>query len=70
MLHLKILRSDRTLSLGKRKIKGITTKLKNVVSMALSEPQLAQNGGFSNCQRLVDSMKEKTKSFCTLVPED
>ena len=43
--HLKILRSDRTLSLGKRKIKGITTKLKNVVSMALSEPQLAQNGG-------------------------
>lgn len=46
--------------------------------MVLSEPQLAQNGGCSNCQRPVNSMTEKTKSFSnqrkiqilTLVTED
>lgn len=31
--------------------------------MVLSEPQLAQNGGCSNCQRPVNSMTEKTKFF-------
>ena len=35
---LKVLRSDRTLSIGKRKVKDVTTKFKNVVSIALSEP--------------------------------
>ena len=46
--YLKILRPDRTLSLGKRKMRDFTIKFKNVVSMALSEPQLAQNGDCSN----------------------
>ena len=48
---LKVLRSDRTLSIGKMKIKGVKTKFKNVVSMALSEPQLTENSDCSNCQR-------------------
>ena len=33
---LKVLQSDRTLSIGKRKIKDVTTKFKNVVSIELS----------------------------------
>ena len=37
---LKVLRSDRRLSIGKRKIKDVITKFKNVVSIALLEPQL------------------------------
>ena len=56
---LKVLQSDRTLSIGKRKIKDVTTKFKNVLSIALSEPQLTENSDCSNCQRLVDSIKEK-----------
>ena len=48
---LKVLRSDRTLSIGKMKIKDVKTKFKNVVSMALSEPQLTENSDCSNCQR-------------------
>ena len=48
---LKVLRSDKALSIGKRKIKDVTTKFKNVVSMALSEPQLTENSDCSNCQR-------------------
>ena len=56
---LEVLRSNRTLSIGKRKIKDVTKKFKNVVSIALSEPQLTENSDCSNCQRLVDSIKEK-----------
>ena len=56
---LRVLQSDRTLSIGKRKIKYVTTMLKNVVSITLSEPQLTENSDCSNCQRLVDSVKEK-----------
>ena len=56
---LKVLRSDRVLSIGKRKMKDVTTKFKNVVSIVLSEPQLTENNDCSNCQRLVDSIKEK-----------
>ena len=39
---LKVLWSDRTLSIGKRKIKDIRTKFKNIVSVMLSEPQLTE----------------------------
>ena len=38
---LKVLWSDRT-SIGKRKIKDIRTKFKNIVSVMLSEPQLTE----------------------------
>ena len=31
--------------------------------IALSEPQLAENGDCSSCQRLVNSVKEKIKNF-------
>ena len=46
---LKVLRSDRVL---------FTKKFKNVVSIALLEPQFTENRDCSNCQRLVDSLKE------------
>ena len=55
---LKVLRSDRPLSIGKKKIKDVTTKFKNIVSTALLEPQLTENSDCSNCQRFVDSIKE------------
>ena len=45
-----------------KKTKDITTKFKKVVSIELSEPQLAENGDCSNCQRLVNSVKEKFKN--------
>ena len=53
--------TDETLheTIGKSKINDVTTKFKNVVSIALSEPQLNENSNCSNCQRLVDSIKEK-----------
>ena len=78
MLPLKVLRSDRTLTIGKRKIKDVTTKFKNFVSIALSELQLTENSDCSNCQRLVDSIKEKLTGcsrerkiqMFTLAPED
>ena len=56
---LKVLQSDRTLSIGKRKIKDVITKFKNVVSKVLSELQLTENSDCSDCQRLVDSIEEK-----------
>ena len=76
--HLKVLCSNRTLSIGKRKIKDVITKFKNVVSIVLLELQLTENSDCSNCQRLVDSIKEKltdcsneTKiQMLTLAPED
>ena len=61
---LKVLRSDRTLSIGKRKIKDVTTKFKIVVSIAILEPQLTENSDCSNCQRLVGSIKEEL-TYCS-----
>ena len=51
---------------------------KNVLSVALSEPQLTENTDCSNCQRLVDAIKEKLTGcsnqrkiqMLTLAPED
>ena len=65
-------------TIGKSKINDVTTKFKNVVSIALSEPQLNENSNCSNCQRLVDSMKEKPTDcsserkiqILTFAPED
>ena len=45
---LKVLQSDRTLLIGKRKIKDGTTKFKNVVSIVPSEPQLTKNSDCSH----------------------
>ena len=75
---LKTFWSDRTLLLGKRKIKDLLTKFKYAMFIALSEPQLVENGDCSSCQRLVNSLKEKIKNcsserktqMFTLVSED
>ena len=56
---LNVLRSDRTFSICKRKIKDVTMKFKNVLPIVLLEPQLTENSDYSNCKRLVDSIKEK-----------
>ena len=53
-------------------------QFKNVLSIALSEPQLTKNSDCSNCQRLVDLIKEKLTNcsnkrkiqMLTLAPED
>ena len=45
---LKVLQSNRTLSIGKRKVNNFTTKFKNVVSIACSEPHLTKNSDCSN----------------------
>ena len=75
---LKVFQSDRTLSICKRKIKDVTRKFKNDVSIVLLEPQLTENSDCSNCQRLMDSVKEKLTvrsnerkiQMHTLAPED
>ena len=46
---LKILQSNWTLLLGKRKNKDLTTKFWNFVSIALWESQLVKNGECNNC---------------------
>ena len=46
--HLKVLQSDRTLLIGKRNIKDVTTNFKNIVSIVLSEPKLTENSDCSN----------------------
>ena len=56
---LKISRPDRTLSIGKRNIKDVTIKFKNVLFIVLLEPKLTENSDCSNYQRSVDSIKEK-----------
>ena len=56
---LKISRPDRTLSIGKRNIKDVTIKFKNVLFIVLLEHKLTENSDCSNCQRSVDSIKEK-----------
>ena len=35
------------------------TKFRNDLDIVLSEPQLTENSDCSNCQRLLDSIKEK-----------
>ena len=65
-------------TIGKRKINDVTMKFKNVVSITLSEPQLNENSNCSNCQRLVDSIKEQLTDcsserkiqILTFAPED
>ena len=51
---LKVIQSDRTVALGKRKIQDVTSKFTNAVSVALTESQLAENIGVcENCMKLV-----------------
>ena len=51
---LKVFQSDRTLAIGKRRIRDVNTKFNNVVSIAPSEPRLTENSDCSSCHRLVD----------------
>ena len=56
---MKILRSDRTLKLRKRKIESAISKLRSIIANALNEPQLASSKNeCHNCARLVTSIKE------------
>ena len=74
---LNVLLSHRVLSIGKRKIKDVPTKFKNVASIALSKPQLTENSDRSNCWRLVDSTRRnlqiaptRAKYKCLRLPQN
>ena len=56
---MKILRSDRTLKLRKRKIESAISKLRSIIAIALNELQFASSKNeCHNCARLVTSIKE------------
>ena len=60
---LKAIRLDRTVALGKRKIQDVTSKFTDVVSVVLTESQVAENTDVcDNCMKLVYSIKEKKQS--------
>ena len=76
---VKLVRSDRSVALVKRKIQGVTSEITNAVSAALAECQLTENTNvFDNCMKLVYSIKENLKEnskerkiqLLTLVPDD
>ena len=51
---LKLIRSDKTVALGKRKIQDVTSKFTNPVSVALTGSQLAENtDACDNCMKLI-----------------
>ena len=51
---LKLIQSDKTVALGKRKIQDVTSKFTNPVSVALTGSQLAENTDVcDNCMKLV-----------------
>ena len=76
---LKVVRWDRFVALGKRKIQDVIRNFSSSVSVALTEGQLAENADVcDNCIKLVYSIKEKLKEsdkerkiqLLTLVPDD
>ena len=76
---LKVVRLDRFVALGERKIQDVTSNFSNSVSVALTESQLAEKTDVcDNCTKLVYSIKEKLKEsdkerkiqLITLVPDD
>ena len=77
MLPLKVLQSDRA-SISKRKIKDVITKFKNLVYIAVLEPELTESSDCSNYQRLVHSLNKKLTDcsnkrkiqMLALTPED
>ena len=59
---LKVVWSDRTVALGKRKIQDVTRIFTNAVSVSLTASQLADNTDvFGNFMKLVYSIKENLK---------
>ena len=59
---VKVIWSDRTVALGKRKIQDVTNKFTNAVSLALTESQLVENTDVCDyCMKLVYSIKENLK---------
>ena len=58
---IKVIRTDRTVSLGKRKINDFTTKFNQTLAVALDEPSLAisVNKDCDNCEKLMKLIKEK-----------
>ena len=76
---LKVVRLDRFVALGERKIQDVISNFSNSVSVALTESQLAEKTDVcDNCTKLVYSIKEKLKEsdkerkiqLLTLVPDD
>ena len=76
---MKVVRSDRTVALGERKIQDLTRKFTKVVSVALTESQLAESIDVcDNYIELVYSINEKLREsdqgrkiqLITLVPEN
>ena len=77
---IKVIRTDRTVSLGKRKINEFTTKFNQTIAVALDEPSLAisVNKDCDNCEKLMKLIKEKVFvsdrdqaiQMLTLVPDD
>ena len=60
---LKILRYNRTLKLGKRKIESAISKLRSTIAIALNKPHLASSKNeCHNCARLATPIKEKLVS--------
>ena len=59
---MKVVQSNRTVALGKRKIQDVTSKFTDVVSVVLTESQVAENTDVcDNCMKLVYSIKKKLK---------
>ena len=76
---LKKVRAERTSLEGKRKIKDASSKIANVISVALGDPSLApSSNGCKSCEELVCAIGEKMKisdrktqlQLLTLVPDN
>ena len=73
----KHVRTDRAFNHGKRKIEEFTKKFPSAVAVALTEPEL-ENDGCDSCLRFVKDIKEKLKicnkqemvQLLTIVPDD
>ena len=74
---IKYVKSERVLSLGKKKIDNVTRKFRNAVAVTLSEPELKESD-CDNCSRLVEEIKKKMTlaskqeriQLLSIVPED
>ena len=59
---MKVVQSNRTVALGKRKIQDVTSKFTDVVSVVLTESQVAEKTDVcDNCMKLVYSIKKNLK---------
>ena len=68
---MKVVQSDRTVALGKRKIQDVTSKFTDVVSVVLTESQVAENTDVcDSCMKLVYSIKKNLKTNQKNQPEN